>query len=358
MIGRLTTAHVATTSILALCLGAVSATTASAAGIERTAPSTRILFEEGRYLEFSATYASPSQQGKVGAGAPTGDLLESFFTFGAAYKADLTDAISYAVIFDQPVGVDTKYSVGPVYAGTDATLNADQVTGIVSYDISDAFKVYAGIRGQRLNAKAAIPFVAGYTIDTDTQFDLGYMAGVAYQIPDIALRVGLTYYSEIQHDLNTTEFGAIPSKTPVATPQSVTLDFQTGITQTTLLFGSVRWVDWSEFKIEPPNYPLVTLVDYEEDWITYSLGVGQKITENVSVFVTGTYEPASNTVLTTLGPVDGRAGIGAGLTYTDESMSITGGVSYLQLGNATNALATEFKGGEALAAGIRIGFRL
>ena len=50
---------------------------AFAAGIERTAPSTRILFEEGRYLEFSFGYVAPDLEGTAGPGAPTGNLFES-----------------------------------------------------------------------------------------------------------------------------------------------------------------------------------------------------------------------------------------------------------------------------------------
>ena len=50
-------------------------------------------------------------------------------------------------------------------------------------------------------------------------------------------------------------FGGGPQSTQdttdVDTPQSVQLDFQTGVAPKTLVFGYVRWVDWSEFSISP-----------------------------------------------------------------------------------------------------------
>lgn len=342
-------------STLAIAASLVTST-AFAAGIERNAPSTRILFEEGRYLEFSFGYVSPDLEGTAGPGAPTGNLFESYTQLGFAYKADLTDRLSYAIVPEAPWGVDTAYPGGAPYTGVTATLDSLGLQAIVSYDVSDQFKVYAGLRAQQLSAEANIPFVGGYSITTDKQMGYGYMVGAAYQIPDIAARVAVTYYSSIEHTLNTTEFGALAGQTDIETPQSVNVEFQTGIAENTLLFGSVRWVDWSEFAIAPPNYPLGTLVDYEKDWITYTVGVGRQFTDSLSGFVTASYEPASNTILTTLGPVDGRASIGIGASYDVGQMTITGAVNYVMLGEAQNALGTTFSDGSALAAGIRIGY--
>ena len=352
-------------SALALAAG-LAATSVHAAGIERTAPTTRSLFEPGRYLEFSTTWADPELSGSGGfapgpiAAAPsgTGDLFDSFATLGFAYKADLTDRLSYAFIIDQPWGVDTTYPTAPgVYSGVRARLDSTQLSGILAFDATEAVKVYGGLRAERISAQARLPFVGGYTIETDEQTNLGYLVGAAYQRPDIALRVALTYYSAIGHTMNTTEFGALRTQTEIETPQSVNLEFQSGIAQDTLVFGSVRWVDWSEFVIRPPNYPLGTLVDYEEDWVTYTLGVGRRFNENWSGFVQASHEPASNTTLTTLGPVDGRTSLGLGATWTDGNVSVTGGVNYVWLGEAQNLLRTRFEDGTALGVGLRVGYR-
>ncbi len=356
-------------SALALAFG-FAASSVHAAGIERSVPTTRALFEPGRYLEFSATLADPELSGQGGfaavpgvgavpaAPAGTGDLFDNFATLGFAYKADLTDRLSYAFIIDQPWGVDTTYPIAPgVYSGVRARLDATQATGILAYDATEAVKVYGGLRAERLSAEASLPFVGGYTVDTDTQTNLGYLVGAAYQRPDIALRVALTYYSAIAHTMNTTEFGALQTQTEIETPQAVNLEFQTGVAEGTLVFGSIRWVDWSEFVIRPPNYPLGTLVDYQKDWVTYTLGVGRRFSDTWSGFVQASHEPATDTVLTTLGPVDGRTSLGLGATWTEGDVSVTAGVNYVWLGEAENQLGTQFDDGTALGVGLRVAYR-
>jgi long-subunit fatty acid transport protein len=356
-------------SALAIAAALCAAGSAHAAGIERSAPTTRSLFEEGRYLEFSATFASPELSGTGGSAAAfggppfaapngTGNIFEDYYTLGLAFKADLNERLSYAIIFDQPWGVDTLYPDDPfsIYSGTDANLFSNQITGILAYDATPRVKVYGGIRAEQLGADAAIPFVGGYTIDTDTQTNFGYMLGAAYQIPEIAFRLGVTYYSAISHDMNTVEFGSIEDQTEIETPQSVNIEFQSGVAEDTLVYGLIRWVDWSEFVIQPPNYPLGTLVDYDQDWTTYTLGVGRQFTDTWGGFAQVTYEPGNDTVLTTLGPVDGRTGIGLGATYTVDNVKVTAGVSYTWLGEAKNPLDTQFEDGNALGVGVRVAY--
>jgi long-chain fatty acid transport protein len=335
--------------------------TAWAAGIERTADSSRILFEEGRYAEFSLGYLAPDLEDPTS--GSDSSLFNSRIGFGAAYKADINDQLSYSIIFSTPWGVDTEYPNGGFYEGVQATLDSYSLTGILAYDVTPEIKLYGGLRGQSLEAQADIPIVADYAVETDRDFGFGYLVGAAYQRPEIGLRVSLTYYSKIDHTLDATESSllaptGVSSEIDVSTPQALHLEAQTGIMEDTLLFGSIRWVDWSEFIIEPPNYPLGTLVDYEEDWITYMIGVGRKFNDTWSGSLQYAWEPASDTVLTTLGPVDGRKTLTAGLVYSQDNWKITGGLSYSKLGDATNFVGTEFEDGTAFAAGLRFGINL
>ena len=79
----------------------------------------------------------------------------------------------------------------------------------------------------------------------------GWLAGFAYEIPDIAARIALTYQSEIMHKFDSTEmFPDLPG-VPITgikeskTPQSINLDFPTGVAQNTLVFDGIRWADYS-----------------------------------------------------------------------------------------------------------------
>lgn len=186
-------------------------------------------------------------------------MTSSFLQLGAAYKADINDRLSYAIIYDQPFGADVDYPTGTGYfAAYPAEFESHAITGLLRYKFQNNFSVHGGLRVQSVEATAAVPFVAYYRVSGDRDIGVGYVIGGAYERPDIALRVALTYNSGIKHDVQTSEsFGGVPipgSNTEIETPQSVNLDFQTGIAQDTLLFGGIRWAEWSEFDITPIGY--------------------------------------------------------------------------------------------------------
>lgn len=381
------------TLALATALLATTALPALAGGLERNIPSIGVLFEEGRYLEFSASYVTPTLSGDDGTvpgaflGSPvdfpiagnSGNLLEDYFSFGAAYKGDINENFSYALILSQPLGASTDYPTDPtadgvppftspeIYNGSNASLTSYALTGILAYE-TNGFTIYAGPVLQSISAEAELTFIDapnGYRVEADTDYGFGYMGGIAYERKDLALRVSLTYRSSITHDFNTTEFvggGVVNSATEIETPQTVTLDFRTGVAPNTLVFGQVHWADWSEFDISPPNYPLLAigrpLVAYSEDYWTYTLGVGRRFNENWSGAFSVTWEPSTGQEVTSLGPTDGRIGLTAGATWENERVKITGGATYTMLSDAENVFATDFNGGSAIGLGLRIGFKL
>ena len=77
----------------------------------------------------------------------------------------------------------------------------------------------------------------------------GYVLGLAYEIPEIALRFSAAYSPEIEHKAEITErlfgHGHSTSDVEYVTPQSLNLDFQTGIADGTLLLASYRWTEFS-----------------------------------------------------------------------------------------------------------------
>lgn len=382
---------VSRTSVIAPLLLVMTAPSAYAAALEQTVPATiRLLYQEGRYVEVGAAWSDPSQSGEgltvppnpqgIPAGfypGNTGDVFDPRWNFSGAFKGDINDRLSYAVIFDQPYAAKTDYGAGsfalPFYQGSMADLKTYQLTGALAYDVTANIKVFGGLRAQRLDAKAAVPFVAGYSVDAGKNWGYGYLLGAAYERPEIALRVALTYYSKIAHDLDTDETittatGArvtTPTSTDVDTPQSVSLDFQTGINPRTLVFGSVRWVDWSEFSIDPPVYEQAItgligtprpLVDYADDWWTYTAGVGRQLTDQLAGSLSISWEPSVGGIMTTLGPYDGRTTGTAALTYEVGQIDITGGVTYGVLGDAKNLLGTDFNDGSVWGVGLRLGY--
>ena len=369
--------------LLAVAAIGAGATAAHAGGVERSNQSVGVLFEEGRYLEFGFSTASPDVSGNLFGAFDSGDMTESFVNFGAAYKADLNDQWSYAVILNQPWGADIAYPAGTGYpfAGSNASLKSNALTGIVQYNLPSNVSFYGGLRAQSLEANALVNIPPGeetpaiqYTAAGDRDYRFGYLVGAAYERPDIALRVSLTYNSEIKHKLETSETavplfeGALNSTTEVSTPQSLHLEFQTGIAADTLLFGGVRWVEWTKFDISPAFYStpqpgglgLGPLVSYADDRITWTLGLGRRLNDQWSIAGSLGYEETTGSLTGNLSPTDGFLSASLAAVYTQDNTKVTAGVSYFDIGDATTNLfgspGAKFTGNDALGFGVKVGY--
>lgn len=358
----------------------------SAGGVERSVPSVALLFEDGNYLELNFGLISPEVSGTqaitVGpsaAGSSSGNMTEEYVQLGFGYKNDLTDQLSLALIIDQPIGADVNYGADTTYAyggglsplGSTATLNSVGLTAMLSYEAANNLTVYGGVRAIRTSGDVAL--FNGYTLSTSTETNFGYVIGAGWERPDIAARVTLTYQSEVNHDFAATETLGATTVTDLALtiPQSLTLEGQTGIAADTLLFGSVRWVDWTEFELAPEIYGTLpgspTLVTYEDDTVTYNLGVGRRLSDEWSGAVTASYEPSTGGFKGNLGPSDGSTSLGVAATRTIDALRITGGVRYIWIGDAETRAPTafgqpdgtalgEFEDNSGWAAGIRIAY--
>ena len=361
---------------------AVTATELFAGGIDRSGQSVTVIFEEGDYAELSFGHVSPDVSGvqvipigPFGVGSASGDMTESYLQFSAAYKQSFANGFDAAIIFDQPFGADVDYPDDRGYfaAGSMAEVNSKALSGILKYRFASNISIFGGLRVQTIEAQAAIPSVAGYSADGDRDTGVGYIVGVGYQMPDIALRVALTYNSSVKHEVETDESSAVmagTSITHVETPESINLEFETGVAADTLLFGSVRWANWSEFDVAPAIYRELTrspgspggeaLVSYEDDSVTYTLGLGRRFGENWAGLVSVGYEPRNDTFSANLGPTDGSVSLGVGATYTTGRVSVSGGARYLWIGDTRTRVsgveATDFQDNTAVALGLELGY--
>jgi long-chain fatty acid transport protein len=357
-------------------LGALAMTTtlAQAGGVDRSGQSIASIFEAGDYVELSFGNVSPEVTGTAVAalgGFSSGDMAGGYNQIGMAVKTKLNDHWDLGVILDQPFGAKVSYPTGTNYfaQGSTAELNTTALTTVLKYKTDNNISIFGGLRYELMDAKASVPFVASYKVDSDQSSGLGYLVGVAYEKPEIALRVALTYNSKITHDFNTVESslltgGAnVAGTTSVDSPQSVNLEFQSGVAKDTLVFGSVRWVDWSSFVIDPAGYPAPSpLVSYDSDTVTYTLGVGRRFNENWSGSVSIGFEDQVGGFASNLGPHDGKTSITIGAAYTTASkLKISGGVSYIRIGDAQTSLndvtaASNFSDNTAIGVGMRISY--
>lgn len=330
---------------------AAATSSAGAGALDRSGQGIAFMFEPGTYAELSFGIVSPTvSNGAGGLAGPTGDVSPTYTQLGAAYKRDLTDKLSIGVQIDQPFGAHVQYPAVP-FGGGYAELTSSAINVIGRYKFAGGFSAHAGLSYVAIDGRIFVPpVVAAQTFSADA--DVAYLAGVAYERPDIALRVALTYYSGSEHALDSS-VGTIGTINP---GQAVNLDFQTGIAANTLVFGQIRWVDWTDTRVVVP--PADPLISYSEDRITYTLGVARKFNDSWSGALSFGYEEDQGNVQSTLSPTDGFFSVGVAAIYTLDNMKITTGVRYVDLGNTatTSPLLGRFTDNEAVALGVKVGW--
>jgi long-subunit fatty acid transport protein len=193
--------------------------------------------------------------------------------------------------------------------------------------------------------------------------DWGAILGVAYEIPDIALRVALSWQSEIVHNYRTSEsiagLGVDTSNgdTKVTMPQVVALDVQTGIAPGTLLLGQVKWSEWSKWEVRTPQYEAATgeeVTSFDEDQVTWQLGVARQFNDDLSGFAQITYEAQNGNPVSRLSPRDGFVSFGVGAQYKMADLTLRGGFEYVWVGEGEDETGTKYDNNSALGAGFSL----
>jgi long-chain fatty acid transport protein len=127
--------------------------------------------------------------------------------------------------------------------------------------------------------------------------DIGWRAGVAYDIPEIAFRASLVYRSGTSFSATgDANFSRIGLTAPAAgwgdLPQNVELKVQSGIAQDWLAYGSVKWTDWSvmdqlHLRFGPSDF--YNEYHWRDGW-TVTGGVAHSFNQNVAGFASVTYD--------------------------------------------------------------------
>ena len=409
-----------------MILASVPMTGAFAAALDRSGQSISAFLQPGNYFEAGISVLDPNVSGKMNSTAPASnptlgalantsldDMAGDYYFPQAALKLQLTDNFSFGLLYDQPFGAEAKYSATdqtlPVAGNpgafqlmgetTEVEVNTQNISMILGFQPIENFNIYGGgvyqtvkgdvqLRGIAYGANQALGL---YNANMKEDSAVGWLAGLAYQIPEIALKASITYRSEIDHEAATTETGSSAllgdafstrADTKITTPQSVNLDFQTGIMADTVAFANVRWVDWSNFAIRPTAFGKASetlgalgrgpvggfdLVAYSDDQINATVGIGRKLSEQWAGNVSVGWDSGAGNPVSTLGPTEGYWNVGLGLQFSPApNYFIAGGVKYFMLGDAeaqpasmfgTNESVASFEDNDAWAYGLKIGYR-
>ena len=406
--------------VIALC-GMCMSTLNHAAALDQSGQSILPFLENGNYVEVNAIAVDADISGKI-RNRPelvndqnnlnSGNMGNSFQYYSAALKLQLTDRISFGLLYDQPFGADITYPMQSnntfsdnefTQQGTSVNVDTESISMILGVSPFSNFQLYGGAVYQSVKGDVALrgnsysEAFNGYDAKFKQDHAVGWLAGLSYQIPDIALKAAVTYRSKIDHDMQVTEtmFGqplevTTASKTKISTPQSVNVDFQTGVYKDTLLYTNLRWVNWKDFHIRPTQFGAVTeyltglisegtytggfdLDSYQKDQWTVNVGLGHQFTEKWSASTEVSWDSGTGDPASTLNPTKGSWGIGLGAQFNPApNYFIAAGVKYFWLGDAVaedgtyyipvlgiNPIAeqADFKNNSAIAYGLKIGYR-
>ena len=269
------------------------------------------------------------------AGSSASDATPNYFLLSGDLKFGINNEFDCAVRGHQPYKLDNEVDPGfnGEYVQNSFKIDSVGVDGTCSYKIDMGngrrIRLIGGVRSTDLEAtrtnRASAEYLTGVSVAThpvsgaflfpeiatpalglagpdytneysfEADRGYGYRIGASFEIPQYALRAQVIYDSKIELDLTGTQ--RIYAGTDVIMneaitlgvdmPQSLSVRFQTGINQTTLVYGGVRWMNWSDVSslmITHPTNPLLnkTLTTGWDDGWTIEGGVQKKLTDDLS----------------------------------------------------------------------------
>jgi long-chain fatty acid transport protein len=331
--------------------------TAYAGGFSRGNPDTDILFEEGNFnMRSGVTFVSPRREfTKNPNPALVGtSYTEDYVIPSAAIKINLADNFRCATTLVDNNGGSAHYA-SPKLSGK---LNEDFTTNEKALTCGLKFQAGPGnvwllgggfMEDFNYSRQNALPSLGGVVLpNANLQLggtDYGYRIGLAYEIPEIALRGQLMYRSGTSYgatgslnvptaallgaqakQLQAAAAQALVNGDPALAgvlaaqataaltqalgaaaaglnsdydatgtgnlPQSIELKLQSGIAPGWLAFGSVKWADWSVLKellINSAVSNSADLYNWKDGW-TVTAGVGHAFNERVSGLVSLTWD--------------------------------------------------------------------
>lgn len=377
------------TTILLTC-----ASSAFAGGFELQKLDTSMMYVDGNQASISQAninYSIEGQNPAVGA-ASKKQVVPDISVTNVAAKFDFGDNLSFGLgtyrsgAIQLNGGNGTSGNLTPT---ADVDLNSTAL--LARYNMNDNISFIGGVTQNVIRGGNVTTLAGSYDVSGKTE--MGYVAGLAYSIPEIALRAELIYQPKTKF-ATTTSFvpnaatvasadasgplaglGAAAvttlltdanSATALGLPDTMAINFQTGIAADTLLTASYRKTSWgkSQIKISAP----VAIETTFKDTVSYSLGIGRKFTDSLSGSITYAKEPGTGATSTSLFSVsDGSDAISIGLQYQRDNMTVSGGISQRNVGDMTvdpgftapNPLAghtMKYTGNTVTAMGLKIAF--
>ena len=300
-----------------------------------------------------------------------------------SFDIGLTNYLSGAIQLDGVAGHSAGCGAGAALVNCSLVPSADvEMTSTAllgRYRIDENFSVLGGINRYSVSDATVQTLTGYYEVSGDQVVP---MAGAAYENKEIALRVELLLQTETDVDLTAssslhpdTNVDPTPPSSvtgaQMVIPQTITLNFQSGIAEDTLLFGSVHQAKWDSAQINIPanathaSGPVAAVSSNFSNKTAYSIGIGRKLNESISILGSYSSEGGGGSTSTdgfTL--TDGSQTLAFGARYTKDNMTISGGYSYTKVGDVTVSadisplpdLTATYADNKVTGIGLKVGF--
>lgn len=301
----------------------------------------QIMIPHNKFSKHDATTITGNDGGNAGALTPGMDIY---------YVYNFSPKFRFGIALTAPYGGELDYNDGWVgrFVVQTVTFYTININPSVSYEFNKYLSLGAGVAVEYMNLQQtiALPYVADNdgqvkisANDTAAGFNVGLMI-----TPYETTRIGITYRSQIKHNLNgTLTFLKIPNRPDVSTqmimPQNVIVSLQQNWEKIYFL-AEAGWANWSKMQdtiLNVRGYSAVTPLNWKD---TYRLGVGSKykFTQKFLMQAGVSYDssPTSTALRQPDLPMDRQIRAGIGIMY-DLIKQATLAVSYeyLSLGRAS-----------------------
>ena len=362
--------------------GMLLASPALSGGWEASRIDTSMMYNEGSYAEVGTSRISYDIQGTTQASKKhkmAKDQTRTSLGFKMEYgdfDIGLTNYLSGAIQLDGQSAHATGCPGTAAACSVVPSGNVDMksLALLARYKLNDNISFMGGINRYSVSNGTVQTLTGYYEVSGD---EMVPSAGAAYENKEIALRVELLMQLETDMSLTAKTAQAKGLATTAAAnsklvvPQTMTLNFQSGIAEDTLLFGSIHKADWDTAQITiPANNSAAAIKTAFANRTAYSVGIGRKLTDNLSIL--GSYSTedgggaASNDPFTL---TDGSQSLGIGARFTRDNMTITAGYSYTKVGDvkvthidtsqnppAASGLTANYADNAVTGLGIKLGF--
>jgi long-chain fatty acid transport protein len=245
--------------------------------------------------KFSGTATNPAALGGGAASGGTGgDAGATALVPNLYLVKPFGERLRFGLGVNAPFGLATEYDSNWIgrFQGIKSELTTVNINPSVSYKVTDAFSIGAGVNYQHADAELTNAVVLGAGLSGNTRLEAddaawGWNIGAIFQVTP-ATRIGVAYRSEIDYTLEgsvttTNSAGAVvaaaggPSQAEVTFPDSLSISLALAVSDRLQVLADVTSMGWSSIKqvrvINTTNGTLRDVLSFDfDDTLRYSIG--------------------------------------------------------------------------------------